>query len=174
MFSLSITSCIAAETTWQSLYNAVFAKLGLQTSAKSVVVEIESSSDRNLTAKGIKKILPGIDASTAIDYVKNNGTRKDLSAHLPVHPNLIQIARAELHRQTYDVRMFSWNKFHNKFPNSKGIIQLSYAGISSDGTEAVITIDYKCGHRCGRGTIALLVLENKQWKVKHWKRTWIS
>jgi len=70
----------------------------------------------------------------------------------------------------------NWELFYKRFPSYPGIIELSRAGFSEDGTFAVIYMGNSYGRLHGRGRIHILKKENGKWGPSEYKfkKQWIS
>jgi hypothetical protein len=55
-----------------------------------------------------------------------------------------------------------------------GIIWVTPIGYSSDGNEAVLNVDHRCGGRCGGGTLVVLRRVGGVWAVVGKRGTWVS
>lgn len=68
-----------------------------------------------------------------------------------------------------------WRAFHERYPNSSGLITLTRPGFNAARTQAILNVDRGCGGLCGGGTIILLARDPAgRWRVVHTRGTWVS
>jgi len=56
-----------------------------------------------------------------------------------------------------------WDKFHERYPNSRGWIELSAVGFNPDKTVAVVYMGHYCGPLCGGGGFYVLEKKDGKW-----------
>jgi hypothetical protein len=62
-----------------------------------------------------------------------------------------------------------WVEFHQRYPNSKGWIELSAVGFNHDKTVAVVYMGHHCGDLCGGGGFHVLEKKAGRWVELLWK-----
>ena len=67
-----------------------------------------------------------------------------------------------------------WQTFYRRFPGTPGWVELSRAGFSTDGSSALMLVEYACGFLCG-GTLYVVVERRAgTWRVTHVEQPRIS
>jgi hypothetical protein len=68
-----------------------------------------------------------------------------------------------------------WEKFYQKYPETRGYATFSRVGFNADKTQALVYQAHSCGGLCGGGTYRLLIKTNGVWTIKgSVGPTWVS
>ncbi|MBH9577504.1 hypothetical protein [Inhella proteolytica] len=130
-------------------------------------------------ADAARQVFPDMHPSAAKSLMQRSEAARSLylpTSRLPpklivdlVSPQLIQDALgpgADLNER--------WNRFYERYPESRGIAHFSAAGISVDGQQAVFTYELGCGPTCGCGYAVLMRRVKGAWWVEDHRMMWIS
>jgi hypothetical protein len=110
-------------------------------------------------------ILPIIDAKFPRPLIRDllEGNRQSGPLSVPPDTKTILVSR----RQIDD--MFSyrggWERFHNAYPGTLGLLNVSRAVLSRDGAHALIYVSRTCGGLCGVESIHYLVRTRSGWRI---------
>ena len=64
-----------------------------------------------------------------------------------------------------------WDRFYERFPNSRGFVEFSGPVFNASATEAVVYVDYNCYGDCGWGSVVYLQHRDGEWvKIHEWLR----
>jgi len=63
----------------------------------------------------------------------------------------------------------SWEKFYERYPNSRGYIDLSPVGFNKEKTVAIVYMGHHCGNLCGGGTFYVLQKKDGKWGLLTWR-----
>lgn len=67
-----------------------------------------------------------------------------------------------------------WKRFHELFQHSGGFLSATRTVLSSDGTHALIYIEYGCASLCGGGRVYYMTQKDSSWKIEQSYRVWDS
>lgn len=59
-----------------------------------------------------------------------------------------------------------WERFHELFPGSNALVNVSRVGFSGDKSEALVYLGVKCGFECSSRTLYHLVWQGGQWEIR--------
>ena len=62
-----------------------------------------------------------------------------------------------------------WERFHQRYPDSGGWIELSAVGFNVNKTVAVVYMGYHCGSLCGHGGFHVLEKKDGKWVALDWQ-----
>lgn len=73
-----------------------------------------------------------------------------------------------------DELLGGWDRFHNAYPNSYGIMEISQPGFSADRRQALIDVGHQVHWMSGRGRYHLLEFNGKRWREIGRRVSWRS
>ena len=122
--------------------------------------------------------VPEADASTISNFTSANDSPISF-AGLSFHQDLAVSVLAD---KDYERLFISrplpgvdvWKPFYDAFPQATGVIQLSRAGFSSDGRQALVYIGRQSHLLAGEGSMVLLRRDEKGWRIGRIERIWVS
>lgn len=108
--------------------------------------------------------------STLFDDFKNkNAKAYKLETKFSIPQTVILISKEELNENST-----GWDAFHEKYPNSSGVIQISRVGFNSNQTQAILYFDYQYAMLWGEGYLIFLTKDEGKWIVKEQISLWVS
>ena len=107
-----------------------------------------------------EKIGPAIS-----DYVRSNAKPSLLQRRIKVEVPYQLIIADEL-RSTNSTA--GWEAFFQRYPDSRGWIELSAVGFNVNKTVAVVYMGHHCGPLCGRGGFHVLEKKDGKWVALNW------
>jgi len=146
------------------------------------VVDARTSSDvcgpRNSRTIETRKIflqqhLPAARSDVIEDYFKRNARRIPIETVYGRIDYIDLRSEAELD-QIFSDTMKGWRTFREKFPHSQGILQISCAGFSLDGTQGMICIGQQEDWEAGDGVLYLYANKASGWRKQGEFMAWIS
>lgn len=175
--------CSAIGAALDSLFVDAHGQLAI---ADSAVVQftIASDSEHPLDSAlaidaGVRRWLADslqLDESAIVDFERQNA-HPSLACFGPATRHVFTIvssrdlASLRQHREPFGY----WKAFRHRFPGSYGLVDLSHAGLSADGQQAMLTIGNGCGDLCGSGWMVALRPDTAgHWRVYRMIMLWIS
>jgi len=67
-----------------------------------------------------------------------------------------------------------WKAFYDRYPRSRGVVEISTPAFSPDRHYALTYIENSCGGTCGTGILVYLVCNKGQWLIQAQQMLWIS
>lgn len=110
------------------------------------------------------------DSMLGDDYTNKNAKAYKLDNKFSIPQTVILISDKELN----ELNAIDWSAFHEKYPNSSGVIQISRVGFNSNQTQAILYFDYHYDMLSGEGYLFLLTKDEGKWIVKEKVNLWVS
>lgn len=117
--------------------------------------------------------LPGIAESTLTDFEARHADARRIGPLPPTRVPITIVGETDLADLPYDSALGGWTSFRAKYPGARGVLTLSRPGFSSDRTQAVLLVGYRCGVRCNNGRALLLARNRDGWRVVADRVLWI-
>jgi len=108
-----------------------------------------------------EKIGPAIS-----DYVRSNAKPALLQPRIKVEVPYQLIIADELRSANSSA---GWEKFFQRYPDSRGWIELSAVGFNDNKMVAVVYMGHHCGPLCGGGGFHVLEKKDGKWVALDWK-----
>src|SRR5215471_11863635 len=146
--------------------------------SKAMSLVIEDQTNGYTFANGryersdLNKHFPDISKEAIDDYGVKNAKSYQLTKSPDLKLKYTLITKEKIER-IFKSGLNGWDKFYRQFPNSRGIISFSRAGLNSQGDQALVYISRGCGGRCGSGNYLLLVKKNGEWIVQQKFMVWV-
>jgi hypothetical protein len=125
--------------------------------------------------------MPGVGPGTVDDFWERNREPRPVGPLPPTRVPVTLVTRADIASLPDGVDLHPnepmrfWRAFHQRYPDSSGLISLSRVGFNAARTQAVLNVDRGCGGLCGDGTILLLARDAAgRWRVAATRGTWVS
>jgi hypothetical protein len=134
--------------------------------------KIEGTALGQYGIDNLKQTFEEINSDIAEDYVLRNKESAQIEKRFPTKNDYILITENELNKLFESRR--DWAGFYKKYPKSGGIYTFSRVGFSPDGKQAVVSVGFGCGLRCGKGKFYLLQKEEGEWRITKEQVTWVS
>ena len=132
--------------------------------AKSLIIQKETKGYEMCLRpekEGQEKIGPAIS-----DYVRLNAKPSLLQPRIKVGVPYQLIVADELESA---LQTTGWEGFHQRYPDSRGWIELSAVGFNANKTVAVVYMGHHCGPLCGGGSFHVLEKKDGKWVALDWK-----
>lgn len=176
-----------AATVEDSVWAAVLDSLYVRGRTRLLVVR-DSTEQRylrdRLPASTVEKFsrIPGVEPQALESFWARNSAPRRITGLPRTRVPLVLVSKAAIDSLPSGIepgrsggpRQF-WRAFHERYPNSSGLITLTRPGFNAARTEAILNVDRGCGGLCGDGTIILLARDAAgRWRVVHTRGTWVS
>jgi len=110
------------------------------------------------------------DSMLVGDFKNKNAKAYKLDNKFLIPQTVIIISEKELN----ELNAKDWSAFHEKYPNSSGVIQISRVGFNSNQTQAILYFDYHYDMLWGEGYLIFLTKDEGKWIVKEQVSLWVS
>ena len=133
--------------------------------ASRIVIDARTAARTPELARAELQYVP-VSRELSDDFVRRNEASAELNGLATLmHDVTIDFARADsLLRLPHDNPDDLWAKFYQRFPGSKGLINVSRPGIA--GANAFLLIGRGCGGRCGAWGYATLRKDGGRWRLE--------
>ena len=125
------------------------------------------------TAESLRKKSPSLQKQTIDAFRKANAQQASLrpSFRLPVDYELVDATQLD---SIFKNNREGWLTYYRRFPGAQGVLTLSRAGFSGDGTQALFYWSNRCGGLCGAGMYVVLEKSNGRWVTAKEIQMWMS
>jgi hypothetical protein len=107
------------------------------------------------------------------DFIAQNRTPRFLEDVFKLNVEVVLFDEVEA-KGVFSPEDYAWVTFHEKYPNSQGLIKLSGVGFNKDMTRALVQVGIERCVDCGEGWIFLLENRNGNWVVVGEEILWVS
>src|SRR5262245_49864995 len=146
------SAILPSDWTWR-VANAKTIVIRIQTTGYHMCLRPEPESER-------------IIGDAISEYIKLNEKPWMFQKHFGIEKQYELISSDEL-KSIFE--QGGWEKFYERYPDSRGWIDLSAVGFNSDKTVAVVYMGHHCGSLCGGGGFHVLQKKNDKWVPLVWK-----
>ena len=144
-------------------------------SKQTIFYKIDRRKSEDYRKSVLEELTP-ISDEMVEDFEKKNEKEGELARQLNLTINYVLLGEkaSQDSPKTLEESTKQWEEFHQKYPNSPGIISLSRVGFNSDKDQALVYTANSCGNLCGKGYYVLLMKSDKGWKVQKEIFLWVS
>jgi len=124
----------------------------------------------------LKTEFPNLDTTIFTALVENNVLAYNLDNKFNISTKTATLISNEESLYLFnskDVNQ-SWSNFYRKYPNSKGMIEMSRVGFSSDKSQAIVAVGYYYGSLGADGLLIYLTKEQNSWRIIKTINSWVS
>jgi hypothetical protein len=127
---------------------------------------------RYVNVEFVRDKLDGVREDTLRDFRRKNLVSVPLEPDLIEDPNIVLVSEAEL--TDISSGPDGWSLFAERYPDSRGLTQVSCVGFSEDHAEALVYIGNRSGGLTGSGYVVLLRWNGLAWDVYDFVGIWVS
>jgi hypothetical protein len=130
-------------------------------------------------ADAVRKTLPGVQRSAALDLMLRDGVDGPVKLPAPLLPPEMRVhcvSPSDLEAIFSDEGDLEdhWQTFYERYPNTIGFAGFSAVGFSADGSQAVFVFERNCGSLCGTGFGVQMRQTGLGWAIEDHRMLWIS
>jgi hypothetical protein len=171
-----VTSPPAVASIEGAIYSAVLDSLFDHSWPEPLVVQ-----NRTLVADfanvGSAALLAEIEdvAPELVSNFREKGAERTPIAALPGAPvTVLLVSETELETIFRD-GSDGWDEFRRRYPGARGFVGFTRVGFSADSTQALVSVEWRCGSLCGVGHLGFLVRQGgDEWRIREFRLLWIS
>jgi hypothetical protein len=116
----------------------------------------------------------GVARDTIDDFIAQNKASVVLKDRFSEDVGVLLVSRREIRKVFSQGSDDGWKEFYKRFPESGGTTNLSRVGFSKDGKQALVYIGRQAFSLAGRGRLAILSWNGKNWKLTKYIELWVS
>jgi hypothetical protein len=132
-------------------------------------------SERDSFYDELLKSTPALMAETVNDLKAKNKEHHQFTRRFDIKRRYILVSEKEIDEIFGKNGVGGWEKFYQKYPDSRGFSNFSRVGFNDKKTQALVYQGHSCGGLCGGGSYMLLVKTNGIWTIKgSVGPTWVS
>ncbi|MBS3777205.1 MAG: hypothetical protein KGY70_18560 [Bacteroidales bacterium] len=106
----------------------------------------------------------GLDSLTLDNYIKNNEHSYNLGTDFDTDTQVKLVTHEEL--ESYELDSYEgWESFHKNYPETKGVLYLTFPGFNSDSTRTLLEYTWHTGKNQSEFYIMYLKEEEGKWDI---------
>jgi hypothetical protein len=122
--------------------------------------------ERDSFYEDLLKSSPALMAETVNDLKAKNKDHPQFTRRFNITRPYVLVSEQELESLFSKHGIGGWEKFYEKYPESRGYATFSRIGFNPEKTQALVYRGHSCGGLCGGGSYILLVKINGAWTIK--------